>query len=134
MKFVLDASVALTFVLPDESDDVSLRVLEACRDATIIVPSIWRAEVLNGLLGAQRRKRVGADGVEVAIGLIDGLDTEVDERPIDMIATHRLAVRHRLTIYDTLYLDLAARHGIGLATHDADLKRAARAANVMVLA
>ena len=133
MRFVLDASVALTFMLPDEKDDFSLRVLDACRDATIVVPSIWRAEVLNGLLGAQRRKRVGADGVEIAIALIDALDAEVDERPVDMIATYRLAVRHKLTVYDTLYLDLAARHGVGLATHDAELKRAARAANVMLL-
>ncbi len=54
-------------------------------------------------------------------------------RPMDSAEIHQLAARHRLTVYDALYLDLAAREGIGLATHDDELKRAARAANVTII-
>ncbi|MGI9024755.1 MAG: type II toxin-antitoxin system VapC family toxin [Burkholderiaceae bacterium] len=130
---MLDASVALTFVLRDEDDDAAARLLSSVRRATIIAPMIWRAEVLNGLLNAQRRKRIDAAGIQQGIALIDGLDVEVDLRPIDLSAIHQLATRYRLTVYDALYLDLAAREGVGLATHDDDLKRAAKAANVTII-
>jgi predicted nucleic acid-binding protein len=133
MRFVLDASVALTFVLRDEHDDDASRLLASIRRATIIAPAIWRAEVGNGLLNARRRKRIDAAGIAQAIELIDGLDVEIDLRTIDLSAIHRLATLHRLTVYDALYLDLAAREGVGLATHDDDLKRAARVAHVMII-
>ena len=133
MRFVLDASVALTFVLRDEHDDEASRLLVSIRRATIIAPAIWPAEVLNGLLNAQRRKRIDSAGIKQGIALIDGLDVEIDFQPIDLSAICQLATRHRLTVYDALYLDLAAREGVGLATHDDDLKRAARAANVTII-
>ena len=133
MRFVLDSSVALTFVLRDEHDAAAKLLLVGIRRATIIAPAIWRAEVLNGLLNAQRRKRIDAAGIAQGIALIDSLDVEIDLQPIDLPAIHRLATRYRLTVYDALYLDLAAREGVGLATHDDDMKRAAKGANVMLV-
>ena len=133
MKFVLDASVALTFVLRDEDDAEAARLLSSVRRATIIAPLIWRAEVLNGLVNAQRRKRIDVAGIQQGIALIDGLDVEIDLQSIDLSAIYQLATRHRLTVYDALYLDLAAREGVGLATHGDDLKRAAKAANVTII-
>jgi len=35
-----------------------------------------------------------------------------------------LARTHQLTVYGAIYLDLAARRGIALATHDQELRRA----------
>ena len=48
--------------------------------------------------------------------------------------TMRLARAHALTIYDAAYLDLALRLKAPLATRDAALRRAARAAKVPLLA
>jgi hypothetical protein len=45
-----------------------------------------------------------------------------------------LADRHRLTVYDALYLELAADVDAELATLDRDLTRAARAEGVGVVA
>ncbi len=39
--------------------------------------------------------------------------------------TMRLADRHKLTLYDAAYLELAQRLGLPLATLDEDLRRAA---------
>ena len=51
----------------------------------------------------------------------------------DLDATLTLAFQHRLTFYDALYLELAVRHGLSLATLDGDLIRAARATGVDVI-
>ena len=133
MRFVIDASVALSFLLRDENDAEAARLLACVRRASIIAPAIWRAEVLNGLLNAQRRKRIDMAGISEGITLIDSLDVEIDLRTIDLFTIHQVATRHRLTVYDALYLDLAAREGVGLATHDVDLKRAAKAANITII-
>ena len=114
MRYVLDASVALTFVLRDEHDDAAAEFLAGIRRASIVAPVIWRAEVLNGLVNAQRRKRIDTEGIEEGIALIDGLDVEIDLSPIDLLAMYMLAARYRLTVYDALYLDLAAREGVRL--------------------
>jgi predicted nucleic acid-binding protein len=45
-----------------------------------------------------------------------------------------LARRHRLTVYDAAYLELALREGLALATLDTALAEAARAEGVSVLA
>jgi predicted nucleic acid-binding protein len=44
-----------------------------------------------------------------------------------------LARRHRLTVYDAAYLELALREGVALATLDGPLAAAAKAEGVPVL-
>jgi predicted nucleic acid-binding protein len=44
-----------------------------------------------------------------------------------------LARRHRVTVYDAAYLELALREGLPLATLDAALADAARAEGVALL-
>ena len=131
MRYVLDASMTLTFVLRDEHDDTAAQLLASIRRASISAPVIWRAEVLNGLVNAQKRKRIDKEGIAKGIALIDGLGVEIDSRTIDLLAIYELSTRHRLTVYDALYLDLAARENSLLATKDDALRRAAKAANVM---
>ena len=54
--------------------------------------------------------------------------------PLDSLrvlsAVSRLAQMHRLTVYDAMYLELAARLGIPMATRDSDLAKAATVARV----
>jgi predicted nucleic acid-binding protein len=45
----------------------------------------------------------------------------------------RLAKTQELTVYDAIYLDLAARRRIALATRDKALRRAAVALNVALI-
>jgi len=44
-----------------------------------------------------------------------------------------LARRHRLTVYDAAYLELAHRDGLPLASLDRALRKAARASGVTLL-
>ena len=48
-------------------------------------------------------------------------------------ATVRLAARHKLTVYDAAYLELAQRRGLPLATLDKELRRSAKAEGVVLL-
>ena len=60
-----------------------------------------------------------------------GIDAETDRQAWG--ATVRLAARHRLTMYDAAYLELAQRRGLPLATLDKELRDAATAEGVILL-
>jgi predicted nucleic acid-binding protein len=59
------------------------------------------------------------------------LDPETDAHAWD--ATSQLAHRHRLSVYDAAYLELAIRRDVPLATLDSALRIAARAESVELL-
>jgi predicted nucleic acid-binding protein len=61
-------------------------------------------------------------------GLAVATDADVEEE-----ALMQLARRHRLTMYDAAYLELALRKGYPLATLDAALSIAARAEGVVLI-
>jgi predicted nucleic acid-binding protein len=57
--FVVDASVALTWCFEDEATTFTDGLLERVRQGDqIVVPAHWPTEISNGLLVAQRRKRI----------------------------------------------------------------------------
>ncbi|MGH9518032.1 MAG: type II toxin-antitoxin system VapC family toxin, partial [Terriglobales bacterium] len=72
-------------------------------------------------------------GADHQIALLAELGIVIDTNPNGpaMIA---LARRHRLTVYDAAYLELALRTGFRLATLDRHLACAARAEGVPLLA
>ena len=133
MNYVIDASIALGFVLPDEDDDRSERFLQTLALDVLCVPCIWHAEVLNGLLSAQRRKRIDAVGLDRGIGYFAMLPIRIDVDPPDLPAIRSLAEAHRLTAYDATYLELAIRQHLPMATGDAALAKAARSHGVKTL-
>ena len=63
--------------------------------------------------------------------LPSSIDGETDRQAWG--ATVRLAARHRLTIYDAAYLELAQRRGLPLATLDTELRGAASAEGLTLL-
>ena len=133
MRYALDASTALSFVLDDERDDTTALMLSTLKHASVIVPVIWRYEVANGLINAVRRKRLDERGLKEALKLLDLLDIDHDTHPPDMGETLRFAREHALTAYDALYVLLARREGVGLITRDADMTRAAKALGMRVV-
>ncbi len=133
MNYVIDASIALGFVLPDDDDARSEGLLQTLALDVLCVPCIWQAEVLNGLLSAQRRKRIDGAGVDRVIGYFAMLDIRIDTDLPDMPAIRRLADAHRLTAYDATYLELAIRQHLPIATNEAALAKAARSHGVKTL-
>jgi predicted nucleic acid-binding protein len=77
----------------------------------------------------ERSKSKNVANTEAFLGLLATLPISLDHAP-DEPEVLRLARAHKLTVYDSTYLELAGRHGIPLATLDADLVRAARAESI----
>jgi len=99
------------------------------------VPQHWPAEVFNGLMMAERRKRIDADRRRRLASFLADLPLAIDPDTNAQLwgATQRLAEQFRLTVYDAIYLELAHRERLALASLDRDLCDAAVALGVPVL-
>ncbi len=133
-RFVLDASVAVAWCFEDESNRDADQVLGLMLNAEAVVPVTWTVEVSNALLAGERRRRSGPAETSQALGLLASLNIHVDEEaapePGQLVS---LARSEMLSVYDALYLSLAIRKGLPLATLDRGLKRASRSAGVMLM-
>jgi len=132
LNFVLDASATLAWVIGDEHQDDAWPVLESLRDSLAFAPAHYPLEVANALLSAMRRGRMTPDQAATAVVALAAMPVEIDAETAGRVfdGAWQLAVRHRLTIYDAAYLELALRHGLPLATLDDSLARAASAEGV----
>lgn len=130
---VLDASETVSWCFEDETSPESETLLDLLKTTAIaVVPSIWRVEVANALLMAERRKRIAAEAtvafLDVLLKLNVIADSEGDETTWRRIVT--LAREKGLTSYDASYLELAIRMNVPIATKDARLIKAAEACGV----
>ena len=132
MPFVLDASVAASWALADESSSIAEAAEDRLRDDYAMVPRIWRYEVRNLLIVNERRRRLTSDDSASFLRLLSAYpicqEPAEDEQEIIELARH-----HGLSFYEAAYLSVAAHHQIPLATLDKDLRSAAIAAAVPLL-
>ena len=136
MDLVLDASVTLAWSFDDEQNSYADGMLTRLTSgqATAAAPPIWPAEVVNGLLIAERRGRHTADQTTRLVADISQLPVAVETGGLALLgpAVLTLARAHNLSIYDAIYLELALRLGLPLATVDTRLSRAAPTAGVAI--
>ncbi len=133
--FVVDCSSTMAWCFPDECTPASLAILRRTADEVLHVPTLWFIEITNVLALAERKGRISATNLSEFILLLGRLELEVDTEASSRAFTHLLPLcrEHRLTSYDAVYLDLAIRRRLPLATLDADLRKSARAIGVPVL-
>ena len=135
MSFVLDSSVTLAWVYPEETTDPVRELVSHISTGAAWVPSLWYLEVANVLQGGVRRGRTDATFRDQA--LVDlgtwrlRVDAETDQHAWK--TTMQLADKHRLTLYDAVYLELALRRELPLATLDRALRAAAASEHVLLL-
>lgn len=135
MSLVADCSVALSWYLPDEQNEASAILLAYAIDVGAHVPFVFKLEFSNGMTFAMRRGRIAAQFRANAFAALDDLQLFVDAKGQDLVWTHyvELADRHRLTLYDASYLELAIRLGLPLATFDKALAAAAGRENLRLV-
>jgi predicted nucleic acid-binding protein len=129
---VVDVSVAAAWCFEDEVSPFTEAVLDEVVRSGARVPMLWAFEVANVLAMAERRGRVDADRVAQFLEVMLALPVHFDQREVheltpDLVRVTRI---HRLTAYDSAYLDLALRTGLRLATSDVRLREAADRAGV----
>jgi predicted nucleic acid-binding protein len=125
MTLVLDASVAVKWVLPETGSEraVAIRTM----DDDLIAPSLVCAEIGSAIWRAVLRNDVSAGGASENLSIamehyrrIIPLEELVD-------TAIALAIRLRHPIYDCFYLALAERESCALITADRRLMAAANA-------
>ena len=134
---VIDTSITMAWCFDDESTPYTEGLLNWCAAGTIIhVASIWPMEVTNVLLNAQKKARVTKKRIQEFLETLFKLPIQID--PVLMkravYDVRKLAQAHQLTSYDAAYLELALRENLPLASLDADLKNAALASGVRLIA
>jgi predicted nucleic acid-binding protein len=134
VPIIVDASVALAWAMPDEQSVEALHLLEAMQGDRVVVPAHFRTEVANGLKVSEPR-RITQSEIAQFVEQLDSLTLEIDYVGSDEVFVRvlPLAREHGLTVYDALYLELAQRRGLKLASFDRDLITAAKNVGVEVL-
>jgi predicted nucleic acid-binding protein len=135
VTLVLDSSIALAWIYADEGTERIQQLVERVIVAGAYVPTLWRLEVANSLLMAVRKGRIDAAFRDAALRDLAALNIMADLQT-DVFAwssTLRLAEKHRLTVYDAAYLELALRRVLPLASLDKELRAAGDATGVTLL-
>lgn len=132
MAFVLDASVTMAWTFPDERSEIADAALELLQTEQAMVPALWWFEIRNVLIMGERRGRFDAVATVTALARLAQFSIQVDSAP-DETSLLDLARRHRLTIYDAAYLEIATRRGIKLATLDKAMRAAAQADGISLV-
>ena len=107
-ELVIDVSACMPWCCEDEATAASEQLLRrAALRHPLHVPSIWPWEMMNALAVAVRRKRITADKASGFLGLLPLFNFRIAAAPeiADLPRLSNLAARHRLTAYDTAYLD-----------------------------
>jgi predicted nucleic acid-binding protein len=134
--FVADASVGAAWLVSSQSDSETDRLLDAVEaGAGIHVPALWLFEIANTLLVLRRRGRLDENGYNQS--RLDLLDlhprVDDDDHRVTLAKISQLAERHGLSIYDAVYLELALRRALPLASRESALNKAAKRAGVRTL-
>jgi len=135
-RFVLDASIVLTWCFPDEGAATAERIAGMFRQGdTAVVPSFWPHEVLNTLLVGERRKRISKELLRSFLKDLAELPIVLEQFSSRVVfdRLERLGRDLRLTAYDAAYLGLALNSGLPLATLDEELANACKKAHVRLL-
>ncbi len=127
-RAVIDASVVLGAFLPDEFVPQARALFANSGNIEFHVPQIWHVETGNALLMANRRGRIDASMLAALLQDLGGIEFIQDGRTSQNAWSQSLtlALKHRLTLYDASYLELALRLDANLATLDARLVAAAK--------
>jgi len=124
---VLDASVALSWVLPGEDSNLTLPLRDRAAEIPgfeLFVPPLFYFEIGNALWAARRRKRISRATAEQALEAI--LDFNFTLLMPDPAKCLQIALDHDLSVYDAAYLAVALGKTKLLWTIDRTLAKTAR--------
>ena len=124
--FVLDCSVAAKWVLPEPDRPLARGLLDryVAGEISLIAPDLLLVEVASLLAKRHRRKQISADQAREAFKFMSKSAPGLfDTRPLLSRALD-LSLRHRMSLWDCVYLALALERGCPFLTADRRLFRA----------
>jgi predicted nucleic acid-binding protein len=123
MRYVLDASAALCWVLPRPNSGKALQLRADFQNAVheLIAPSVFSGEVASALTKAERQKLIPVGDARPLLGRV--MRTPLIMHPYEPLVDRAVDVssQTRAGLYDCLYAVLAEREGCELVTDDQKL-------------
>jgi predicted nucleic acid-binding protein len=123
MRYVLDASAALCWVLPRPNSGKALQLRDDFQHAVheLIAPSVFSGEVASALRKAERQKLIVVGNARPLLGRI--MRTPPAMHPYEPLLDRAVDIssQTRGGLYDCLYVALAEREGCKLVTDDQKL-------------
>ena len=128
---VLDASIVVSWVLPDERTETTDGIMDRVAAGSAVAPSLLWYEVRNTLAKAVRRDRISFDEAAQELRRIRRFDiASIDLHHFGDATVFDNVEAYGLTAYDAAYLVCAAQDALPLATLDKALARAARSQGI----
>src|SRR5262245_11529283 len=129
MKSVVDASVALEWVLSEQDSHTELRLRTDFSQGThqLLAPDVLSVEVAHALARAERRNIISPpQGAILLSDILTTLPQLFASLPL-LPRAFAIASNARIGVYDCLYVALAERERCGFLTADDRLVRALQA-------
>jgi len=121
---VLDASVAIKWVLPEQDSEKALVIRDEFQKQIreLIAPDVFPVEVAHALTRAERKGLITQDDVDAKMADIY-LSAPILHDYIPLLERAiEMAKQFRIGVYDCLYLALAEQEQCAFITADAKLK------------
>ena len=130
MAFILDASVAVAWVVGKQATPYSRGVRLRARREPYHAPALWRQEVVNVIRSLMRRRAMSADAGRTAVDILERMQPVLHDTALSLPDLLDLASRYDVTAYDASYLALAIELKLPVACSDSGLKAALTRAGV----
>jgi predicted nucleic acid-binding protein len=136
VPFVVDASVALSWLLEDEPSAYSEWTMDQLRTQQATAPAIWPLEVANALRNAEQRGRITTTKLLQISTAAQSLPVTIIQHDIDDVLGPMLSLAQSegISVYDASYMHLALQRQWPLATLDTRLSEAASKAGLLLTA
>lgn len=121
MSWVVDASIAVKWVIPEVLSDLADRVRDGTED--LLAPDLLLVEVANALWRKTTAREISAREADAAFDLVRR--SGIDLRPAGPLLPRAMDLARRLDhpVYDCVYLALAEREKASFVTADQRLLR-----------
>jgi predicted nucleic acid-binding protein len=123
MRYVLDASVALCWILPRPNSGKALQLRADFQNGVheLIAPSVFSGEIASALTKGERQKLIPVGDARPLLGSV--MRTPPVMLPYEPLLDRAVEIysQTRSGLYDCLYVALAEREGCELVTDDQKL-------------
>jgi predicted nucleic acid-binding protein len=130
MKYVLDSSVALKWVLPEANSGAAIRLRDEYANGIhdLLAPDLFPSEIANALASAERQLRIRAGESPILLNdILSAAPVLYPSTPL-LIRAMEIAISTKRAVYDCIYLALAEAEGCELVTADDQFARGLRTA------
>lgn len=123
-RFVVDASVAVKWVVPEIHADAAARLL--ARDDELLVPDLFFAEIANVFWKRVQRGQDQPERARMALEALVAQPLQVHASAALIANAFAIALETKRAVYDCIYLALAVEHQCQMVTADEKLFNALR--------